>query len=192
MWADIILPSLDAGDVKLFRHVNRPHRDVVFDEMVEGMVSFAKNFGGRIWLEVFLLGGITGIETEVSRIAALAARICPDRIHLNTVHRPPAENFAIPVGSDALENFAILFTPKAEVISEFKKKTISSDGFANTEAVLGLLSRRPCSLKDVSEGLCISPVEAIKLLEELEHQGKIREMSVGRRRFYGAIDNMVN
>ena len=38
--ADLVVPSLDAGNERLFRIVNRPHEDIAFDRMVEGLIAF--------------------------------------------------------------------------------------------------------------------------------------------------------
>ena len=84
MEADLVLPSLDAGDAELFQLVNRPHENVEFDDMVEGLVAFRERFAKPVWLEVMLLAGITGIRSEVEKIAALTHRIRPDRVQLNS------------------------------------------------------------------------------------------------------------
>lgn len=59
--ADLVLPSLDAGDEALFHYVNRPHPDLDFDQVVQGLVDFRREFRRPIWLEVFLLGGVTDV-----------------------------------------------------------------------------------------------------------------------------------
>ncbi len=94
MAADLVLPSLDAGDEFLFGYVNRPHRDITFMRMIGGIATFAKRFPGEVWLEILLLAGVTGIASEVKKIAALANHIKPTRIQLNTAWRPCAEEFA--------------------------------------------------------------------------------------------------
>ncbi|NQT19895.1 MAG: radical SAM protein, partial [Planctomycetes bacterium] len=38
MKADLVIPSLDAGDEVMFRLVNRPHEDVSFERMLAGLV----------------------------------------------------------------------------------------------------------------------------------------------------------
>ena len=56
MKADLVIPSLDAGDEGMFRLVNRPHEDVTFERMLAGLVDFRREFRGAYWLEVFVLG----------------------------------------------------------------------------------------------------------------------------------------
>jgi wyosine [tRNA(Phe)-imidazoG37] synthetase (radical SAM superfamily) len=46
MGADLVLPSLDAGDARLFRYVNRPHEDISFEQMVDGIAAFTERFPG--------------------------------------------------------------------------------------------------------------------------------------------------
>ena len=104
--ADIVLPSLDAVDDASYRAVNRPHEDLGFDELVDGMAAFRASFSGEIWLEVMLLDGVTGTGPMVEKLARHADRIAPDRIQLNTVVRPPAEQDARPVSPEMLEHFA--------------------------------------------------------------------------------------
>ena len=56
--ADLVMPSLDAGTPRRFERVNRPHRDISFEKMVDGLVTFCAVFRGKVWLEVFVLAGI--------------------------------------------------------------------------------------------------------------------------------------
>ena len=116
--ADVVMPSLDAGDARLFGYVNRPHPELDFERVVDGLIEFRARFLKPVWLEVFLLSGVTGLREEVEKIAALCRRIRPDRIQLNTVARPPAEDYAFPVSAELLTTFAALFDPPGEVIVE--------------------------------------------------------------------------
>ena len=96
MEADLVMPSLDAGDEAVFQRVNRPHREIAFETMVDGLAAFTARFPRLVWLEVLLVDGITGTERQVEKIAALARRIRPGRVQINTVSRPPAEGFPAP------------------------------------------------------------------------------------------------
>jgi wyosine [tRNA(Phe)-imidazoG37] synthetase (radical SAM superfamily) len=114
--ADVVLPSLSAGDAFEFVVLNRPEASLAFEQMVEGLVAFRREFTGQYWLEVFLLGGRAPIEDHVKQIAAWVKRIGPDRVQLNTASRPPAEEFAVAVPQARLTELARLFSPEAEVM----------------------------------------------------------------------------
>lgn len=55
--ADLVIPSLDAGDAETFQRVNRPAPDISIEKLVSGLVQFRQEFRGQIWLEIFLVEG---------------------------------------------------------------------------------------------------------------------------------------
>ncbi len=184
--ADLVVPSLDAGDASLWRHVNRPHPDLAFEAVVAGLRAFRERFAGRLWLEVLLLDGVTGIPSEVRKIASLAATIGPDRVQLNTVARPAAESCALPGSRGRLAELANMFEPPAEVIAEFRTDGRSQEHSGQLDEILDLLKRRPCSLKDVADGLGVPPNEVLKLMDELQQNGQVSVVSRQSGIFYTA------
>jgi wyosine [tRNA(Phe)-imidazoG37] synthetase (radical SAM superfamily) len=182
--ADLVIPSLDAGDEYLFRHVNRPHKSITFHRMIDGLYEFRKSFPGQYWLEVLLLGGITGLTVPVERIAEIAGRIGPDRIHLNTVVRPPAESYAIPVNQELLECFAAAFGDNAEVIGTCGNLRHGGCSIHTPRDVLALVARRPATLEDIAAGLALDPSEASIYVEQLSAAGLIETEYQGRRLYF--------
>ena len=182
--ADIVLPSLDAPDDDLFGVVNRPHASLGLAGVVNGMIAFRADYAGELWLEVMLLGGVTGVVAEVERLAGLATRIAPDRIQLNTAVRPPAEAFVAPLEDGLLHELAGLFTPHAEVIAD----TVPGGGdrIAARVDVLALLSRRPCTVADIAAGLSIHHGEALKAATALVAEGAAVLHTHEGRSFYVA------
>lgn len=41
MWADIVLPTLDATDEEMYRKINRPHKTIPYTEVVGGLRRFS-------------------------------------------------------------------------------------------------------------------------------------------------------
>ena len=187
MEADLVLPSLDAGDDFLFRYMNRPHQDITFDQMVQGIAEFTRRFRKPVWLEVFLLAGVTGIFPEVEKIAGLARQIQPQRVQLNTVSRPPCEEFACPVSWNQMKEFATLFDGKAEVISEGDKSRSPLLHLVTDADILALLSRRPCTIQGVSAGLGLQAGEAAKRLQALTDQRAVIPARENGAIFYQAV-----
>ena len=56
--ADVVLPSLDAGDEATFQKINRPHKDISIEKLISGLCQFRREYKGQIWLEVFFIEGI--------------------------------------------------------------------------------------------------------------------------------------
>ena len=182
--ADLIIPSLDAGDKDIFEYVNRPHQAITFDKMVQGLCTLREQFKGPIWLEVFLVKGITDSDRELRNIKAWIDRIVPDIIQLNTAVRTPAENFVDPVKQNTLEEIAQFLGPQCEIIADYSKVHHLSEFKRTRDDVLEMLIRRPCSLDDISGGLDIHRNEAIKYVEELLDQKLIQSNKQGERILY--------
>jgi len=186
MAADLVIPSLDAGSSALFRYVNRPHPDLSFEQMVDGLITFSQRFGGDIWLEVLLLAGVTGMEAEVRKIAELSKKIGATKVQLNGVERPPVESFVFPVAKKQMQAFAALFDGQAEVVSEPEPAVVQRTDRSpvrETE-LLAMLSRRPCTSEDVAGALGVHSLEALKLLAELFKEGRLITTLVDDHLFY--------
>ena len=186
MSADLVIPSLDAGADSLFHYVNRPHEDIPFERMVRGLVEFTEKFSKSVWLEVFLLAGITGIPSEVERTSALVKRIRPDRVQLNTVCRPPAEDYACALSQEQMLAFRSAFPGEVDVVAcEAKKGAQTAARFLNRdEDILELLRRRPCTIEDVEGGLGIDIRVALKHLNIMVTAGEVKTVVTGGQRFY--------
>jgi len=184
--ADVVLPSLDAPDSERFEFINRPHPDITFERLVDGLEAFRREFAGKYWLEVMLLGGYTSLPVQVRQLADWARRIQPDKVQLNTAVRPPAEEYAMAVPPERLAELAKMFEPLAEVVAEHRGQQASAESQASAEAILALVRRRPCTVEDMAHGLGIKPNEAVKLLAHLEARGKVLSERYGPEQFYRA------
>jgi len=187
--ADLVIPSLDAGNAALFAYVNRPHPSLSFRQVVEGLITFRKEYRGVIWLEVLLLAGITAIESEVRKLAQWIEQIKPDKVQLNTVTRPPAEDFAIPVTPEQMSRLARYIGGRVEVISPCRDTPSESSFQARRDEVLAMLKRRPCTLEDLVAGLGIHRNDALKYVQELLATGKIRVKTQGGIAYYVPDEN---
>jgi len=185
--ADLVVPSLDAGDERLFRYVNRPVSTITFEQMVDGLVAFRDSYRGRYWLEVFLLDGVTVLDAEIEKMAAIIERIRPDKVQLNTVTRPPAEQYAYAVSRERMERAAAMLGERAEVIADFRQAHQMPSFVARRQDVLDMLLRRPCTVEDVAAGLGMHRNEAVKYLEELSAEGKLVAEMRGAGTYYRAL-----
>jgi wyosine [tRNA(Phe)-imidazoG37] synthetase (radical SAM superfamily) len=171
--ADVVLPSLDAGDGELFRYINRPHPDLEFPRIVQGLVDFRKEFDGEIHLEVMLLAGINAIEADLRKLREMIEKIQPDRVEVNTAIRPGTEQYAVRVPDDRLEKCREMLGPDSEVIASRSRPRGETAGTVGTDDILDLLRRRPCSVTDIAEGLSIHPNEVVKRIEALQNEDAV-------------------
>lgn len=171
--ADVVLPSLDAPDAETFEVINRPHPEVKFDSLVEGLCEFRRQYNGKIWLEVFFVEGLNTGEKQVAELRDIIGRIEPDRVQLNTAVRPTADASAVRVDEARMEEIASVLGGNAEVVADFSRGQGAEGVVVEVEQLFEMLKRRPCSIADICHGLGIDRHEAMTFIKDLEKKGKI-------------------
>lgn len=186
--ADLAIPSLDAGNEVFFQLVNRPHPDLHFADITSGLVQFGREFRGRIWLEVFLLAGLTAASEQVWGIGEVVRRVRPERVQLNTIARPPAESWTRAASPEELAAAQAVLGEHCEVVID-AVATPEPGGVlsAGEDAVLALLRRRPCRLEDLSAGLGLHRNEVLKYLGHLRQTGQIGGQTLNQQTYYTIV-----
>lgn len=186
MRADLVIPSLDAGDETMFRYVNRPHNSLSFDNMVNGLIEFTSDFPGQVWLEVLLVSGVTGMAENVGKIAAWANKIGARKVQLGTVCRPAAEEYACAVDARQMKTLAGLFSGPVDILEDVPSADIScAEGFGSTDAdIWNLLARRPSTIEGICLGLSLHPHDAAKRLQRLIEEHLITTLRTDKAVFY--------
>jgi wyosine [tRNA(Phe)-imidazoG37] synthetase (radical SAM superfamily) len=184
--ADLILPTLDAGDEETFQAINRPAAGLTLARVAEGLETLRREYRGQIWLEVFLVEGVNSSPEQVRKIGAIAERIQPDRIQLNTAVRPTAEPDVKALSEAALTELAKLLGPKAEVIADFRRPQEAPAFESRGAEVLDMIRRRPVTVADIAAGLGIPPEVAAARVRELLDGKLITRERRGGKEFYRA------
>jgi len=180
---DLVVPSLDAADEELWRRVNRPEPTLGFDEMIEGLIAARRELSAQFWLEVLLCDGITDADEHIENLKSVIERIGPDKVHLNTVVRPPAQSDARRVSDERMREIAVQISDVAEVVADYKAPA-GDEGRAGADEILTLLERRPCTLEDIEAGLAVHPNEALKYMDRLLRDGRVTTKTRGSKVFY--------
>ncbi len=171
--ADVVVPSLDAGDEQSFQKINRPHKDISIEKLIEGLGAFRNEFTGQIWLEVFLVEGLNTDIKQITKIKNAIERIRPDKVQLNTAVRPTADAGIKRMDAERLQVIAAQLGPKCEVVADFSLHQYSKYTKNKAEDVLSMLKRRPCTLNDICSSFGIGHNEALKFISYLQQRGLI-------------------
>ncbi len=185
--ADVVLPSLDAGDKRTFEEINRPHKDIVIENLISGLCVFRSEFAGQIWLEVFFIEGINTDASQIAKIKDAIEQIRPDKIQLNTAVRPTAETGIERLNPEKLQAIAKLLGEKCGVVADFSPGRCDKHIESRAEDVLSMLKRRPCSLNDICSGLGIHSNEALKYVNHFQQQGVVNSSEKDGIVFFRAL-----
>lgn len=188
--ADLIIPSLDAGNEETFKLIDNPNKEIDFDKMVEGLIEFKKVFKGEYWLEIFLLKDINDNEDELDDIIKIVKKIRPDRIQLITATRRVANEKAKALSDEELKKIKKYFNSKCDI--EIDIPNISENHKGNTrilteEDIVNFLIRQPDTAYIIAKSFNENERKVKELLDLLIKKNKVREEIVN-----GVISYAVN
>lgn len=185
--ADAVLPTLDAGDAKLFRKINRPHPETTFERLVNGLVAFRDSYQGRLWVEVMLVRGLNDTPQALDDIARILKRIRPDAVHINLPTRPPVESWVEPPEAEGLIQALAILGSIAEVVHP-AEGTFDLGGYDNpVDAVLAIITRHPMCQEELENALYRwTPGRVQEVLCDLEKSGRAQKIFRMRKIFWSA------
>ncbi len=182
--ADVILPSLNAISEKSFRAVNRPFPALIPPKIIEGLIALRREYSGKIWLEIVFVKGINDSEEEIFKLKEVIEKINPDKIHLNTVVRPPSENWAKPLTFEEMEKIKEILGEKAEIVMPREKKGKKIEDTGLEEKIVEMAKRRPLTFEELLNVFKINRNEILDILNSLLKKGKIKKESFEGKDFY--------
>jgi wyosine [tRNA(Phe)-imidazoG37] synthetase (radical SAM superfamily) len=185
--ADVVLPTLCAASPAAFNRVNRPHRAIKIRRVIQGLAEFRKSYPGKIWLEVMLVRGLNDSALEIQRLKKAIRKINPDRVHLNTVVRPPSERSARPVPLAVLRKIKKMLGPNCAIVAEFGKKQSPVPQADLKNGVIEIIRRRPETAPRIARSLGADRGEVIKVLTELKRKKRIRIIHHRHRAYYQLV-----
>jgi len=185
--ADAVLPTLDAGNPKLYRKINRPHPEITFERLVDGLIAFHKEYRGKLWVEVMLVDGLNDTSQALWEIAKILQTIEPGAVHINLPTRPPAEAWVKPPRPESLMQAMAIFGYTAEVVHP-AEGNFDLSGYDNPiDAIISIITRHPMRQDQLKRTLeCWSPNQANRVLADLEASGKAQIVERYGVRFWSA------
>ena len=187
--ADIIMPTLSTAFDRTFKRIHKPHPELHLGAIIEGLKSLRSEYQGQLFLEVVFLSGINDSEEEEEALKDVIDTICPERIQINTVVRPPSDSKAKPLDREHLDDVMLLFGEKAEVIAGTPVSKEVSSGQTSAEILLDTLKRRPLRAVDMVNSLDLDPDEVDDLLKGLLIKGSIHRQEHSGEIFYLSSEN---
>ncbi len=175
--ADLVMPSLDAGNEKTFRAVNRPHRSITYEKMLQGLIGFRHEYSGQIWLEVMLVKGVNDTEEELRSIAKAVRLVAPDRVYVVTPIRPPAESWVKPPAPETIIMAQELIGKTIPMVGRESGK-FDLEGYRDArQAILEIGARHPLRSDQIAE--IESKLAVSRVVEQMIQKGELIRTEYG-------------
>ncbi|NJE62242.1 radical SAM protein [Thermococcus sp. 21S7] len=182
---DFVSLKLDAVSEPLWRRVDRPHRSLSLEKILDGMLTFADGFEGKLVTETMLIN--VDYDGELEKIADFLAELKPDRAYIGIPTRPPAEPWVEPAGEETIHVAYQLFSERlgeerVEYLIGYEGNAFASTGNVE-EDLLSITAVHPMRDEAVRE-LLRKAGAGWDVVEGLIRDGKLIELEYGGRRFY--------
>lgn len=177
---DMVKFSLDSAWQKSYKKIDRIHKSLDLDSIMNGIQSYAKIRHNLLICEILLVKNINDNEESMLPLANFLRKIGVDRVDLGTIDRPPAYRVEA-VSEEQISNISKLFYGLC--VSIPKRKITMQDSTLNLSKndILDLLKRRPLEANEAKNML--SP-KSLMHLQNLIDTKAIKTKSVGAIAFY--------
>ena len=183
--ADAVLPTLDAGNSKLYRRINRAAPRFSFERLVDGIETFRKNYSGKLWIETMLIKSMNDSVEALHEIAHILERLNPDAIHITLPIRPPAEASIRPSDNAGLLRAEDILGKVAPVRMPDYDETKSIGDGDLLELIISIVTRHPMQEDDLLILLdCWSADEIHAGLKSLSNDHKITTQEMDGAHFW--------
>ncbi|MBN1549835.1 radical SAM protein, partial [bacterium] len=91
--ADWVSVKIDAVSPGIWRKINRPHKTLQLDKILQGISKFSNSFDGKLTTETMLISDLNDKTGEFEKIARFISELKPYKSYLSIPTRPPAENW---------------------------------------------------------------------------------------------------
>jgi len=183
--ADWVSLKVDAIDETLWQQVNRPHPSLDHQSILDGMLSFAKDFNGILATESMFIKGLNDHDKAVNKLADFLGKLKPDKSYLSIPTRPPAEkNIHAPDEATLNRIFQIISQQVnyVELITGYEGNAFASTGNV-AEDLLSITSVHPMREEAVRALLAKSGADW-EQVNQLINQGQLIQTEYEGKTFY--------
>jgi wyosine [tRNA(Phe)-imidazoG37] synthetase (radical SAM superfamily) len=185
--ADWVSLKFDAVREPAWRRINRPHRRLRLDALLQGGLRFSRRFRGTLATETMLVAGINDSPGDLEDLARYLEALAPDVAYLAVPTRPPAEPWVRPPGEEVVLRAwqvlsARLPATRVELLVADEGNAFASTGDARAD-LLAITAVHPMRREAVADLLARSG-QGWSVVDELVAEGRIARREHAGRSFF--------
>jgi wyosine [tRNA(Phe)-imidazoG37] synthetase (radical SAM superfamily) len=183
--ADWVSCKVDSVTEAVWRRVDRPHKKLSLESILEGLKSFAGEYSGTLVTETMLVSGVNDMEEETEKTAEFISGIAPDVAFIGVPTRPPAVSRVTPPEEHVINRTFQIFSStglNTEYLLGFPVGEFGSTGSLK-EDLLNITSVHPMGEDDV-EGFLKRNNAEWNIVDELLEEKRLTTAEYGGKRFF--------
>ena len=183
--ADWVSVKIDAVSQDIWRRINRPHRSLGVDKILQGISEFSHTFDGELATETMLIQDVNDTPEEIEKMADFIAGLKDTRSYISIPTRPPAEKWVKAAAEQIINTAYQLFSGKSievEYLIGYEGNAFAFTGNVEQD-LLSITSVHPMR-EDGVKKLLEKANANWKVIEELINEGKLVEVKYNDKKFY--------
>ena len=183
--ADRVSLKIDSITQDIWRKINRPHRSLKLDKILEGISEFSNTFKGELNTETMLVRDINDVKTELEKIADFIGKLNPKKSYISIPTRPPAEKWVKAAAEERINTAYQIFTERpidVEYLIGYEGNEFAFTGDVEDD-LLSITSVHPMREDAVNEFLAKAKADW-NVIETLIDQDKLIDVKYNDKKFY--------
>ena len=184
---DLVSIKLDAINQEIWRRMNRPHNNLSFNKILDGILEFSSAYNGELITETMLVNNINDEIDEIEKIADYLLELQPKKAYIAIPTRPPAQYWVKSAKEETINTAYQIFDEVLE--KDCTEYLIGYEGnaFAFTgnaeEDLLSITSVHP--MREDAVKVFLNKADADwRLIKELIKEEKLIELKYQGHNFY--------
>ena len=185
--ADFISLKIDAVSKDIWKKVDRPHKDLELNIILEGIMEFSKVFKGTLVSETMLIDGIN-YNGEIEKIADFLKHLKKlNKAYVAIPTRPPVEKWVKPAKEPVLNTAVQTFSKslganRVEYLIGYEGNAFACTGRVR-EDLLAITAVHPMRREAVKEFLKKTD-SSWSIIEKLLQEGKLVQLEYQEKVYY--------
>ena len=183
--ADWVSLKVDTVEELAWRRINRPHRALRLESILEGILDFSRSYKGVLATETMLVRDVNDGERSLEMIADFLAQVRPAKAYISVPTRPPAENWVLPPSEESINRAYQIFSRKmgqVELLVGYEGDIFDFTGDVERD-LLSITAVHPMR-KEAVEKFLEQAGKSWDVIQRLIDAGQLVETEYGGNRFY--------
>lgn len=174
--------SLDAVSTDVFKKIDRAHKNIKLEQVLQGIYQFSADFKGELYAEILFIKGVNDSAQEIQAMARFLAPMLLKRLDISSIDRPPAYKVE-PISLQELEKIRAVFLNYGIPVFIPKRITVTHQENLrlDRESILKTLALRPMSQNDIT---LLWSAETREILQSLVESQNVKIKCINGINFY--------
>jgi wyosine [tRNA(Phe)-imidazoG37] synthetase (radical SAM superfamily) len=177
---DQVKLSLDAISSDVFKRIDRPHKSIKIEDIVDKVIAFSKEYTGKLFIEILFVHTLNDTPQEVKKLNDVLVKVNASRVDLGTIDRPPAYP-VMGISYKELHDISLMFDKSIPIHIASRIHAEANNAYYCEDEILNTLDKRPLTMEDIN---LLFDEPSKESLQKLIKQGHVKIKTLDNLDFF--------